>query len=53
MGDHFGHPRGVHTIAMSGVGEGRWREEGRGEGGAIWASRGGGLVWANMGGLLG
>ena len=32
MGDHFGHPRGVHTIAMSGGGGGR--VEGGGEGGA-------------------
>ena len=62
MGDHFGHPRGVHTIAMSGGGGGRVEEEGRGEGGLfgqveggglVGQVEGGGLVWANMGGLPG
>ena len=60
MGDHFGHPRGVHTIAMSGGGGGR--VEGGGEGGLFGQVEGGGLVgqvggrglvWANMGGLPG
>ena len=62
MGDHFGHPRGVHTIAMSGGGGGRVEGGGEGGGGASgasrrgwpgWASRGGRLVWANMRGLPG